>query len=95
MNHMFMINTQYVNYRHQRRFLNCDCKWFCINTRYTLLQLHVTCTCLSEIRNVSDVNKVLSKSNCLNMRKLTLNIGTIADTLIHVEGKIRMPISYG
>ena len=42
-----------------------------------LLQLHVTCICLSDIRNVSDVNEVLTKSICLNMRKLTLNIGTI------------------
>ena len=30
-----------------------------------------------DIRNVIDINKVLSKWNWLNMRKLTLNIGTI------------------
>ena len=30
---------------------------------------------MSDIRDVSDINKVLSKSNGPNMRKLTLNIG--------------------
>ena len=30
---------------------------------------------MSDIRNVSDINNVLSKSNCLKMRKPTTNIG--------------------
>ena len=41
----------------------------------TLLQSHLTYICLSDIRNVSDINKVPSKSKCLNMRKLMLKIG--------------------
>ena len=44
---------------------------------YVYIQLHVTCICLSDIRNVSDINKVLNKTNCLNMGKITLNIGKI------------------
>ena len=68
---IFMINTQYVNCRHQR--LRMQMTFAKIQCR--LLQLHVTCICLCDIWNVSDINKVFSKSNCRNMPKLTLYIG--------------------
>ena len=73
---MFIINTQYVNYRHQRLFYTAHLNDFA-QIQCTPLQLHVTCICLSDIRNVSDTNKVLNKLNYLNMRQITLNIGKI------------------
>ena len=61
-------------------------KIICINTTAvcTLKQVHVYVACiyLSDMRNAIDRNKALNKINCLNLRKLMLNIGKMIETLI-------------
>ena len=36
--------------------------------------VHVVCFYLFDMRNANDRNKALNKTNCLNLRKLMLNI---------------------
>ena len=51
-------------------------KIICINTMYAKqFHVHVAYIYLSDMRNAIDRNKVLNKINCLNLRKLMLNMG--------------------
>ena len=48
------------------------------------VDVHEACIYLSDMRDAFDRNKALNKTNCLNLRKLMLNIGKMKKTLIDV-----------